>query len=301
MIRTAAIAMTLALTLSGVAQAQGVNVTHAQGTTVIEAVPQKVMVTDWAAFDNLTSLGVAVAGIPGSNTPPHLADKVTGDMIKIGSLQEPDIEGIAAAAPDLVIVGARSRTSYPTISGIAPTIDSSIDNAAVIDGLKANLTTYGEIFGKQDEAKALIAALDAKVAEAAAAVAGKGTGLIIVTNGNKIGVYGPESRVSWIYKSLNVPSVFDNVDDRDHGGDAITFEYLLETNPDWLFVIDRDAGVGNEGSAKAVLDNELIHQTKFWQNNHVIYLDPAAAYVTMNGYDAVMVLLDQVIAGFNAG
>lgn len=289
------------LALSGPASAQSLSVPHAQGETVIEGRPETVIVTDWAAFDNLTALGVTVAGVPGSNAPGHLAGRLDDGMIRVGSLQEPDIEGIAAAAPDLVVVAGRSRNAYPTLSGIAPTIDMSVDNAAVIDGVEANLTMLGDIFGREDRAAELIAELDAKVEAARAAAAGKGTALVIVTNGGKIGIYGPESRVSWIYRTLGVPSVFDEVDDRDHGGDAITFEYLLQTDPDWLFVIDRDAGVGNEGAARQLLDNELIHQTSFWKNDRIVYLDPAASYVTMHGYDALMLLLDQVIAGYRAG
>lgn len=300
MLKPLALAFSLSLSLCGFAAAESFSVPHAQGETVIEGTPKTVMVTDWAAFDNLTALGVPVAGIPGGNLPGHLADKVTADMLRIGSLQEPDIEAIAAAQPDLVIVGARSRTSYPTISRLAPTLDSSVDNAALLDGVKANLTAYGRIFDREERAAELISALDAKVEAAKAAAAGKGTGLVIVTNAGKIGVYGPQSRVSWIYTTLGVPSVFDSVDDRDHGGDAASFEYLLKTNPDWLFVVDRDAGVGNEGAAGKLLDNELIHQTKFWKNGHIVYLDPTASYVTMTGYDAVMLLLDQVIAGYSA-
>lgn len=300
MLKPFALAFSLALGCSSLATAESLSIPHAQGETVIAQTPRTVMVADWAAFDNLTALGVPVAGIPGGNVPGHLADKVTPQMLRIGSLQEPDVEAIAAAQPDLVIVGARSRTAYPTIARLAPTLDGSIDNAALVEGLKATLTTYGRIFGREDRAAELIAALDAKVEQAKAAAAGKGTGLVIVTNAGKIGVYGPQSRVSWIYATLDVPSVFDSVDDRDHGGDAASFEYLLKTNPDWLFVVDRDAGVGNEGAARQLLDNALIHQTNFWKNGHVVYLDPAASYVTMNGYDALMLLLDQVIAGYSA-
>lgn len=300
MIKPLAIAFLISLIMPGFAAANTVTVPHPQGETVIEGTPQTVMVTDWAAFDNLTALGVAVAGIPGGNVPGHLADKITDGMLKIGSLQEPDIEGIAAAKPDLVIIGGRSRTSYTTISSIAPTLDASVDNGALLDGVKASLITLGRIFKREARAGELVANLDAKVEEARAAAAGKGTGLVIVTNAGKMGIYGPKSRVSWIYNTLNVPSVFDKVDDRDHGGNAITFEYLLKTNPDWLFVIDRDAGVGNKGAARQLLDNDLVHQTSFWKNDRVVYLDPAASYVTMHGYDALMLLLDQVIAGYAA-
>ena len=274
-------------------------VEHGQGTTEVAAVPKTVMVTDWAAFDNLDALGISVSGVPSTATPPYLASRIPAGAQTIGSLQEPDIEGIAAAAPDMVIVASRSRTAYPALSGFVPTLDMTVDNANLVDGVRHNLATLGRVFGREAKAAELTDALDAKIAEARNAAANKGTGLVVVTNAGKLGVYGPGSRVAWIYDALGVPSVREAVDDRDHGGDAISFEYLLETNPDWLFVVDRDAGIGGEGAARALLDNELIRRTRFWQNDHVIYLDPAAAYVTMHGYSGLMLLLDQVIAGYN--
>jgi iron complex transport system substrate-binding protein len=283
------------LTLPAMAQT---TVEHAQGELALEATPQTVIVTDWAAFDNLQALGVPVSGVPASATPPYLASFVPEDMPRVGSLQEPDVEGIVAAEPDLVIVAARSRRSYPTLAPVAPTIDMSVDNTDIINGVKTNLAKYGEIFGVEDKAAELSSTLDARIEEARAAAEGKGTGLVVVTNGGRLGIYGPRSRVAWLYDALDIPPVVENVDDRRDGGDAASFEYVLERNPDWLFVVDRDAGVGNEGSAEATLDNELIHETSFWQKGQIIYLDPAAAYVTMHGYTGLMRLLDQVIEGY---
>lgn len=280
------------------ALAQPFQIEHPQGTISIEAVPETVMVTDWAAFDNLNALGVEVAGVPASVTPPYLAGKVPADVQKIGSLQEPDVEGIAAAEPDLVIVAARSRTAYPVLSGLVPTIDMSVDNENLVEGVKANLVRYGEIFDRKAQAAELIAGLDAKLAEARTAAAGKGRGLVVITNAGRLGIYGTSSRVAWIHDAVGVPPVAERVDDRRDGGDGASFEYLLETNPDWLFVVDRDAAIGREGSARATLDNELIHGTNFWKENQMIYLDPAASYVTMHGYSGLMLLLDQVIEGF---
>lgn len=288
----------LAAVLDVSALAQEFDIVHAQGETTLPAIPETVIVTDWAAFDNLVALAIPVAGVPTSNVPPYLAEKVGADLARVGSLQEPDFEQIAAQAPDLVVVASRSRLAYPTLSGIAPTIDMTVDNADIIGGVKASLAKYGEIFGVSDRAADLSSALDAKVAEARAAASGKGTGLVVVTNAGRLGVYGPGSRVAWIYDALGVPSVFGEVDDRDHGGDGISFEYLLEKNPDWLFVVDRDAGIGGTGAARALLDNELIHDTNFWRNDQIIYLDPAAAYVTMHGHGGLMLLLDQIIEGY---
>lgn len=286
----------LAFAFAGSAQAEEFIFKHDQGETVIAAKPESVFVTDWAAFDNLSALGVAVGGVPASNAPAYLASQVAADAAKIGSLQEPDYEAIAAANPDLVIIGARSRTAYPTMSQITTTIDSSVANNDIINAVKGRLGQYGEIFDVEDKAAELIANLDAKVAEAKAAVAGKGSALIVITNAGKLGIYGPESRVSWIYNTLEIPSVYEKVSDKDHGGDGISFEYLVEKNPDWLYVIDRDAGVGNEGSAKAMLDNELLASTTFMSKDQIVYLDSQAAYVTMHGYQGLIILLDQIIA-----
>lgn len=300
--RTTAVAAALfagALSMATVASAQEKVITHAQGETTLPGVPANVLVQDWAAFDNLAALGVTVAGVPSSNAPGYLAASIPADAAKIGSLQEPDFETIASLEPDLYIVGARSRTAYDTAKDIAPTVDLSVDNGAIIEGLKANLTKLGDVFDKQDKAAELIANIDAKVAEVKAAAEGKGSALVIVTNAGKLGVYGPDSRVSWLYNEVGMPSALDSVKDGDHGGDAVTFEFLLETNPDWVFVVDRDAGVGNEGAAKALLDNELFNQTTAAKEGQVVYVDAQAAYITMNGYSAVMLLLDQVLAGLN--
>lgn len=297
---TAVVALAASLALTAGASAQDVTVEHPQGETTITGVPETVFVIDWAAFDNLTALGVEIDGAPGSNVPSYLADDASGDLVNVGSLFEPDYETIAASEPDLVIVAGRSASTYPTVSQIAPTVDMSVNNSDIIAGLKGNLATLGEIFGIEDRAAELTADLDDKIAEARAAADGKGDGLVLVTNAGNLGVYGPDSRVAWIYNELGIPSVMDRVEDGDHGGDAVSFEFLLEANPDWLFVVDRDAGVGNEGAAKQLLDNELMHQTTAWQEDHIIYLDPQAAYITMHGYTGIMLLLDQVIEGLNA-
>lgn len=296
----AIVAAVLAAALSvAAATAQDKVITHAQGETTISGIPEKVLTSDWAAFDNLQALGVPVAGVPASNAPAYLKDFVAPDAIQIGSLFEPDFEGIAASEADLYIVGARSRDAYGTAKDILPTIDMSIDNAAIISGVQGNITKYGEIFGLEDKAAELNASLDAKIAEVKAAAEDRGTALVLVTNAGNVGVYGPDSRVAWIHNELAIPSVMENVDDGDHGGDTVSFEFILERNPDWLFVVDRDAGVGSEGAAAALLDNELVNQTSAAKQGHIVYLDPQAAYITMHGYSGIMLLLDQVLAGLN--
>lgn len=299
--RTAALAAATLVAMTGFAVAQEITVTHAQGETVLPGVPAKVLVQDWATFDNLQALGVPVAGVPASNAPSYLQSFVAADALLIGSLFEPDFEGIAASGSDVYFVSARSAEAYTTAKDIVPTIDMSLaDNSDIIGGIEGNLTKLGEIFGLQAKAAELNAALDARIAEVKAAAEGKGNALILVTNAGNVGVYGPDSRVAWIHNQLGIASAMADVEDGDHGGDGVSFEFILETNPDWLFVVDRDAGTGEStGAAAALLDNELVNQTKAAKAGHIVYLDPQAAYITMHGYSGVMLLLDQVLAGLN--
>lgn len=291
-----------ALSMSALAaMAQDKTITHPQGETTISGVPEKVLTSDWATFDNLHALGVPVAGVPASNAPTYLAGFTSPDALQIGSLFEPDFEGIAASESDIYFVAGRSAKAYPTATDILPTIDLSVSNGAIIEGVEANLTKLGDIFGLEAKAAELNAALNAKVAEVKAAAEGKGNALVLITNAGNIGVYGPDSRVSWIYNEIGIPSAMPKVADGDHGGDTVSFEFILETNPDWLFVIDRDAGTGEStGAAAALLDNELVNQTTAAKEGHIVYLDSQAAYITMHGYTGVMLLLNQVLAGLKA-
>jgi iron complex transport system substrate-binding protein len=76
---------------------------------------------------------------------------------------------------------------------------------------------------------------------------------------------------------------------------VISSEFILETNPDWLYVIDRDAAIGEKGaSAQQLLDNELVRQTKAWKAGHVVYLDPVAWYIVGDGLTALQSMADEV-------
>jgi len=58
-------------------------------------------------------------------------------------------------------------------------------------------------------------------------------------------------------------------------GQPVSFEYIKEKNPDWLFVLDRSAAIGEEGqAAREVLNNPLVAQSTAWKKGQVVYLPP---------------------------
>lgn len=127
------------------------------------------------------------------------------------------------------------------------------------------MLTLGRIFDKQAAAEALVAKLDTSAAALKAKAATAGNALLVLTTGGKMSTYGAGSRFGILFDEYGVTPADTNIKIGNHGQPA-SFEYILEKNPDWLFVIDRDAAIGQDKTpAAAFLDNDIIHQTKAWK------------------------------------
>jgi len=279
------------VTLAGSLAAGAEPVTHAQGVTEIDGVPQTVLVFDLATLDNLDALGVPVAGAPGGPaTPDYLSQYSDG----IGTLFEPDFEAVAGMAPDLIIVGGRSGPKHTELSRIAPTIDLTLPREGFIDALRDNLTTLGRVFDREGEAAEQIAALDGDIAGLRAQAADAGRVLVVLTTGGRMSTHGPGSRFGVMFEEFGFTPAVTGTDTGTHG-QSISHEFLLETNPDWLFVVDRDAAIGRDGqSAQQFLDNELVRATTAWERGQVVYLDPTAWYLVGGGVQALRVGIAQL-------
>lgn len=287
------------------AQAQGtVQLKHASGTTAVPANPKKVIVLDITTLDNLAALDVNVAGAPtasASNKPlgGRLARYNTAP--KMGTLFEPDFEKIHAAKPDLIIVGGRSQAKYAELAKIAPTIDLTVDRTKLVDSARANVNLLAGLFGKQAKAQELQSKLDTSIATLKTRAATAGTGLIVLTTGGKMSAYGPGSRFGVLHDSFGIQPAVVKLDTANHG-QAISFEFIQKTNPDWLFVIDRDAAIGREGAAaQKFLDNELVRQSTAWKKKQVVYLNAMNWYTLGSAsIGALQENVDQLSAALTA-
>jgi len=266
--------------------AQATDVATATGVVTVEAQPARIAVFDIAALDTLDSLGILPAGIPSNLYLPQLAHlKETGAAV--GDIFEPDLEALSELAPDLIIVGGRSSTQVAATTQVAPTIDMTMDGDDLLKQAKDRLSAYGALFGKQKEAVAAAARLDAAVEKARLAIKGKGTALIVMTNGPKISAYGPGSRFGWVHSSLDLPAAVPDVEAATHG-EAVSFEFIRKANPDWLLVLDRAAAIGaDDQNAKTTLDNELVAETTAWKKGQVIYLPAGDFYIAAGGVQAM--------------
>ncbi len=278
--------------------AEDVTIATAAGEVTLAANPTKIAVLDIAAVDTLDALGVEVAAIP---TPVYVdyLDDVAATTASAGSLFEPDFEGLVKLNPDVIVAGGRSSSQIEPLSEVTTTIDMTVWGDDHIAQVLSRLNALGTLAGKEAEAAALEAAFTAKLADVQAAVAGQGNGLVIMTNGPKVSAYGAGSRFGWLHVATGLPEAVEGVDAQTHG-EAISFEFIAEANPDWLIVVDRASAIGQEGdAASATLNNPLVAGTTAWVKGQVIYLDSASVYIAGGGYQAMMRTMDDLIASFS--
>ncbi|MFC5067139.1 siderophore ABC transporter substrate-binding protein [Flaviflagellibacter deserti] len=278
--------------------ANAIEITTATGKVEISGTPKTIAVFDIAALDTLDRLGVAPAGIPDNLYVPELKPIAPRAEV-VGTLFEPNLEALSALSPDLVIIGGRSSTQGKATSRIAQTIDMSIGNADLVGDAMARLDAYGALFGKQEEAAAARKEFEAALERARAAVASRGTALIVMTNGPKVTAYGMGSRFGWLHSALGLPPAVKDVEATTHG-EAISFEFIREANPDWLIVVDRAAAIGSDDqNARATLDNELVAATTAWKTGQVIYMPAADFYIAAGGVQAMSRILATITKAFS--
>lgn len=294
-----ALALCAALFAALGAQANPIVVKHAQGEATLATTPAKVIPFDLASLDILDRLGVKVSGVPSGPKPGYLAKYDTQGAVKAGTLFEPDYEAVNAAQPDLIIIAGRSAAKYAALAKIAPTIDLTPPAGEYIPGIKANVRMLGRIFGKEAQAEAEVTSLEADIAALKAKSAGKGRGLVLLTTGGKISAFGPDSRFGVVHDAFGIAPAAPDIKVGNHG-QPVSSEFILKVNPDWLFIVDRDAAIGHEGqSARQLLDNALVGQTSAWKKGQVIYLDAASWYLVGGGLTAMHRSIDQLAQAFD--
>lgn len=271
---------------------------HELGEITIKSNPQKVVVFDFGTLDTLDKLGVEVTGVPQSNVPSYLSKYNDAKYENVGGLKEPDFEKINSLSPDLIIISGRQQDSYDEFSKIAPTLYVAVDNANYMESFTKNVKTLGQIFGKEAEVEAELATItdSVKALNEKAKADGKKS-LIILANEGKISAYGSGSRFGIIHDVFGFAQADDKIEVSTHG-QSVSYEYVADKNPDYLFVVDRDAAVKSDGSksgsAKDAVENDLVKNTNAFKNGKIIYLNPNYWYLSGGGLISVSEMLKEV-------
>lgn len=268
-----------------------VTITHAQGESTIPLNPQRVVVFDQSVLQSMIDLDLPDAiGVPELTKWPVSLERYQSDATaKVGSLKEPDLEAVNALEPDLIIVAARSAAKLKDLNEIAPTIDLSVDPKDFFNSFEKQNRNLAAIYGAEDSVDAAFTSIrDAQKTVGESVAASGRRGLILRVEAAEATAYGPGSRYGIIH-DLGVKPVNDNFTTEVAHGDAVSFEYIAEANPDVMFVQDIAADLGDTSgpAAAAVLDNDLVARTNAAKNNKIAYLDLYTWYMAPNAISSV--------------
>ncbi|MBN6204887.1 ABC transporter substrate-binding protein [Ralstonia pickettii] len=272
-----------------------VEITDAHGTVTVPVNPSNVVALDNRTFETLADWGIELSAAPVDLIPEDNPYKEDGSIENIGNHREPNLEVIAAVDPELVIVGQRFANFYEDIKELVPNaavIDLNIDVSEeadtpgdnLVNGFKDITTALGQIFDKGKEAEQLIADFDQSIEEAQAAYNGTDTIMSVIVSGGDINFAAPQSGRVWgpLYDIFDwTPALEIDQASADHQGDDISVEAIAETNPDWIFVMDRDAAVSSAEDAtpaQDVIDNApALQNTTAISEGQLVYA-PADTY-----------------------
>ncbi|AVQ40547.1 ABC transporter [Clostridium botulinum] len=272
-----------------------IKITHKLGEATLKKNPKKVVVFDYGTLDSLDKMGIEIKGLPKSNIPSYLSKYKDDKYVDVGTLFEPNFERLNEIKPDVIFISARQSKVYEELNKIAPTIQLNTENGKYMESVKSNLEKLGKVFGKEDFVKDEIKKLDDSVKDInrKASESGK-KALVVLANDGALSAYGKGSRFGIIHEELGFPLSDEHIDTAVHG-QKISFEYVVEKNPDYIFVVDRGAVVqGGHKSVNKILENDLIKTTKAYKNNKIISLNPELWYISSGGIVSTTEMLKEI-------
>jgi len=157
-----------------------VSVEHAFGSTEIPAEPQRVVTWGWGSADAAIALGVVPVAMPTQTyggdqdgVLPWIRERLEQDGEQVPDLlpdaQEPPLEAIAAAGPDVILAPYSGITEqeYELLSRIAPTV--AYPDQPWATPWRDTIRLVGAALGRGEQAEELLAGIDRQVTDAAAA------------------------------------------------------------------------------------------------------------------------------------
>ena len=270
--------------------------------------------------------------------PAHLVAKYSGDRyVRLPAAArdggaDPRIAGIKDLRPDLIIVDGRGGGQLDALKGIAPIVDLSVSNTSLVASVAQNILTVGAAFGREKEAGDRLHALLGEVRALHEQAAKQGTGLVMFAVGNRVMPQQPDARFGMVYELVGIrpalrpdegqglstgrPQAAAPADDSPEARAAAEAaqkerqvaeeRYLSEVmarEPDWLFVVDRNAAFGEAKAAETMAATPAVANSKAWREGKVVFLDQDGAnwYLMAGGLGLLEKSVRQVKAAFDAG
>ncbi len=266
-----------------------VTITDNDGEKKIEVPAKSVVATDNRTFETLDSWGIKLSAGAITLMPDTISYTKDEKVLDLGSHKEPNLESVVTVDPDLIINGQRYAQHAAKFKELAP--EATIVSLDPREGepfnteLERQVTTLGEIFGKQAEAKKLVEDFEAAEKRVTDAYDKDQTVMGLIASGGELGYSAPTTgrTVGPMFDFLGLtPALELEESSTDHEGDDVSVEAIAKSNPDWIIVMDRDAAVAADGAeyqpAKELLENSEALQNVTAAKESQVVVMPADTY-----------------------
>ena len=263
--------------------------------------PERIAILDMAALDIIDSLGYGDRVVGTAKTSLEYLESYANNekIVNLGTIKEADLEAVMECDPDIIFIGGRLSKSYDTLSEIAPVVYLGTDTElGVVESVKKNATTIASIFGKEDEIESKMQGFASRIETLQKAAEGKNAIVGMCTSGS-FNILGNDGRCSIIGVEVGYENLGNSDTTSTHGNET-SFELIVDLNPDYIFVMDRDAAIGTEGAklAKEIMENDLVKESDAYKNGNIVYLEnPAVWYTAEGGIKALDIMLSDLEAG----
>ena len=289
--------------------------------------PKKVAVYDYSVLDILNAVGFEKTGIemlvvPTKDTLPaaleYYKEQGNDKVVSGGTLFYVDWDVLDLVQPDLIITGARSfatnaggeslsaedrakyvsdtQERYPQAGIVRLSVNAS--NSQLLEDMRSNVAALATIFPAiQPELEAHLAELELQVAAIhdKAQASGKTALLCMMVDQTTLSVFNPNSRFDMLYEEFGfAPVDAEAIKWEDSHGFDVRAEYVLEKNPDVIFLLDRSATIGAGAGAENFMKDPIIAKTAAAQNGHIYVLDGAAWYTMTGGFSAAQSMIGDI-------
>lgn len=260
--------------------------------------PERTAVLDMASLDILDNLGMGDRVVGSASTSlEYLTDYVDNEEVaNLGTIKEADLEAVMECDPDVIFIGGRLASSYDALSEIAPVVFLSTESElGIVKSVTKNAETIASMFGLEDEVSKKTEGFDERIKALKKTAEGK-TALVGMTTSGSFNLMGNDGRCSIVGREVGFENLTAVESTSTHGNEA-SFETVVEKNPDYIFVMDRDSAIGADGAqtAKEIVENELVMGTDAYKNGRIIYLEhPAVWYTAEGGITALNIMLSDL-------
>ncbi|QOX82562.1 ABC transporter substrate-binding protein [Nanchangia anserum] len=160
---------------------------------------------------------------------------------------------MAALQPDLVVVASRSASYAESFSQKWPTIDTTVSwekDGDYTEQARSQVKLLGQATGHETEAARAIKTIDATVKRYTDTARDRGSAAVVMVSGSELSLHGARSRWAPLFDVFGFTPVelSSQGADEGHKGQKISFETLADLDPEWIFVVDRDAAIGQGNS-----------------------------------------------------